>query len=101
MIMTKQDFLISSGLEGQTLEFWLEQRWIIPQEVSGDLNFSDRDIARARLIEDLIRKFGVNHEGVDVILHLMDQVHGLRRALSQLREEEHQGAAAKNVRDLG
>jgi len=37
------------------------------------------------LIRDLKADFGVNDEGVDVILHLVDQLHGLRRALEQLR----------------
>jgi chaperone modulatory protein CbpM len=34
MIMNKQDFLTRSGLQVQTLEFWLEQRWLIPEETS-------------------------------------------------------------------
>jgi chaperone modulatory protein CbpM len=51
------------------------------------MNFSDIDVARARLIQDLKSDFGVNDEGVDVVLHLMDQLHGLRRALAQLHME--------------
>jgi chaperone modulatory protein CbpM len=82
--MNKQEFLTCSGLQVQTLNFWLEQRWLIPEETSAGVNFSDTDIARARLIEDLKTNFGVNDEGVDVILHLIDQLHGLRRALAQL-----------------
>jgi chaperone modulatory protein CbpM len=87
MIMNKQDFLTCSGLQVQTLEFWLEQRWLIPEETSAGMNFSDIDVARARLIQDLKSDFGVNDEGVDVVLHLMDQLHGLRRALAQLHME--------------
>jgi chaperone modulatory protein CbpM len=44
------------------------------------------DIARACLIRDLKTDFGVNDEGIDVILHLVDQLHGLRRTLEQLRK---------------
>jgi chaperone modulatory protein CbpM len=87
MIMNKQDFLTRSGLQVQTLEFWLEQRWLIPEETSAGMNFSDIDVARARLIQDLKSDFGVNDEGVDVVLHLMDKLHGLRRALAQLHKE--------------
>jgi chaperone modulatory protein CbpM len=87
MIMNKQDFLTRSGLQVQTLEFWLEQRWLIPEETFAGMNFSDIDVARARLIQDLKSDFGVNDEGVDVVLHLMDQLHGLRRALAQLHME--------------
>jgi chaperone modulatory protein CbpM len=87
MTLSKQEFLTSSGLEVQTLEFWLEQQWLIPEETSGGIRFSDGDIARARLIQDLKGDFGVNDEGVDVILHLVDQLHGLRRVLRQLHAE--------------
>jgi chaperone modulatory protein CbpM len=87
MIMNKQEFLTCSGLQVQTLEFWLEQRWLIPQETSAGMTFSDMDVARVRLIQDLKTDFGVNDEGVDVILHLVDQLHGLRRALAQLHKD--------------
>jgi len=85
--MNKQEFLTCSGLHVQTLEFWLEQRWLIPQETSAGITFSEMDVARARLIQDLKSDFGVNDEGVDVILHLVDQLHGLRRALARLHKD--------------
>jgi chaperone modulatory protein CbpM len=85
MTMSKQDFLTASGIQVQTLEVWLEQQWIIPDEADGGANFSDRDVARAHLIQDLKGDFGVNNEGVDVILHLVDQLHGLRRAMAALQ----------------
>jgi chaperone modulatory protein CbpM len=84
MIMNRQEFLSSAGLQMQTLEVWLEQRWLIPAQTSAGANFSDIDVARAHLIRDLKADFGVNDEGVDVILHLVDQIHGLRRVLEQL-----------------
>jgi chaperone modulatory protein CbpM len=84
MIMNKQEFLTSAGLQVQTLEFWVDQRWLIPDQSSAEMTFSDADVARARLIHDLKGDFGVNDEGVDVILHLVDQLHGLRSAFEQL-----------------
>ncbi|MDQ0469919.1 chaperone modulatory protein CbpM [Labrys wisconsinensis] len=87
MTMDKQEFLASSGLEVQTLEFWIEQRWLIPEETAVGMRFSDVDMARARLIRELRHDFGANDAGIDVILHLMDQLHGMRRALAQLRGE--------------
>ena len=86
MIMTKQEFLISANLREQTLEFWLEQRWLIPHETEPEIRFSDCDVARAALIRELQRDFGVNDAGIELILHLMDQLHGTRQALSLLRE---------------
>jgi chaperone modulatory protein CbpM len=87
MIVNKQEFLTHTGIPTQTLDLWLEQRWLIPDQTSAEMNFSDMDIARARLIRDLKTDFGVNDEGIDVILHLVDQLHGLRRALEQLHKE--------------
>jgi chaperone modulatory protein CbpM len=84
MIMSKHAFLTSSGVEAQMLEFWIEQHWLIPAQTDAELSFSDTDVARAHLIRDLKSDFGVNDEGVDIILHLIDQLHGLRRALDQL-----------------
>jgi chaperone modulatory protein CbpM len=82
--MTKKEFMTSAGLDVQTLEFWIEQQWLIPAQSSADVSFSDRDVARAHLIRDLKGDFGVNDEGVDIILHLVDQLHGLRRAFEGL-----------------
>jgi chaperone modulatory protein CbpM len=87
MIMSKQEFLTSAGLQVQTLEFWLDQRWLIPDQTSAEMTFSDADVARANLILDLKSDFGVNDEGVDVILHLVDQLHGLRGAFAQLHRD--------------
>lgn len=85
MTLSKQQFLSTSGLLVQTLEFWLEQRWLIPTEINSTAQFSEGDLARARLIRDLQRDLGVNDEGIDVVLHLIDQLHGVRRALELLR----------------
>jgi chaperone modulatory protein CbpM len=87
MSMNKQEFLTCSGLQVQTLEFWLEQRWLMPQQTSVGMTFSEMDVARAHLVRDLKADFGVNDEGVDVILHLVDQLNGLRRALAQLHKD--------------
>jgi chaperone modulatory protein CbpM len=84
MIMNRQEFLTSAGLQVQTLEFWLDQQWLIPDQTSDEMMFSDMDVARAHLIHDLKGDLGVNDEGVDVILHLVDQIHGLRGAFEQL-----------------
>ncbi len=34
---------------------------------------------------------GVNDEGLDVILHLIDQMHGLRRALAEALANSREG----------
>ena len=87
MIMNEEEFLAHAGLKTQTLKLWLEQHWLIPERTSAGTHFSDMDVARARLIGELQTNFAVNEEGVDIILHLLDQLHGLRRALDQLHKD--------------
>ena len=55
-----------------------------PERTADDLAFSEADMARARLIRDLMDDMGVNAEGVGVALHLLDQIHGLRRAMAEV-----------------
>ncbi|MGH8113311.1 MAG: chaperone modulator CbpM [Rhodanobacteraceae bacterium] len=88
MSMDKREFVTHCGVEVQALEVWLEQQWIVPEATPAGPAFSDVDAARVRLIQDLSGELGVNGAGVDVILHLVDQLHGLRRALAALRESD-------------
>ena len=79
MIISKRDFLDRARLDPETLEVWIEEEWLVPGGTATDLAFSDADLARAQLIRDLMQDLGVNDEGVGVILHLLDQMHGERR----------------------
>ena len=85
MKISKQEFLTRSGLGQETLVSWLEEQWLIPSESSVEMSFSDIDIARAQLIRDLQEIMGVNDEGVGVILHLVDQLYGMRQTLMALQ----------------
>jgi chaperone modulatory protein CbpM len=84
MMISKQEFLVRAQLERETLEAWIQEEWLIPGQSTGELTFSDADVARAQLIRDLKNDLGVNDEGVGVILGLVDQVHGLRRVLTEM-----------------
>ncbi|MCS4096651.1 hypothetical protein [Rhizobium sp. BK176] len=48
--------------------------------------FKDVDVARAELIADLTNEMGINDEGIDVVLDLLDQLHSLRFACNNLIE---------------
>jgi chaperone modulatory protein CbpM len=87
MAMSKDEFLRTSGLKVRVLELWIEQEWLLPERTPSGLSFSEIDVARARLIGELQSGIGANEAGIDVILHLMDQLHGMRRALAELRRE--------------
>ncbi len=83
-----QAFLDESTIELHVLEQWIERRWIVPSAGTAlRVGLSDLDAARAVFIRDLRADFGVNDEGVDIVLHLVDQLHGLRRMLGELRVE--------------
>ena len=84
MIYKRTEFMREIGLDDDTLEFWLTEEWIIPAQADQDVAFSEADLARARLIRELAGDMGVNHQGIGVALHLLDQVHSLRKALSGL-----------------
>lgn len=87
MAMTREEFLKTSGLKVTVLELWIEQEWLVPETTPAGPRFREIDVARARLIGELQSRIGANEAGIDVILHLMDQLHGMRRALAELRRE--------------
>ena len=91
-MITEREFLERTHLDSGTLEIWICESWICPDCTAPERTFTDMDLARANLIRDLKMNMGVNDEGLDVILHLIDQMHGLRRALAdalaRLRERE-------------
>ncbi len=82
--MDDREFRLSLKIEVTELDLWLEQGWLLPETAQGGRQFRDADIARARLILDLTRNMGVNEAGVDVVMDLIDQMHGLRGTMRQL-----------------
>lgn len=85
-MMAVDEFVVKIRIERRIVEHWVAAGWLVPQR-DPDLAFSEVDLARAQLIRDLKEDFGVNDEGVSLILHLLDQVHGLRRSMRELLEE--------------
>lgn len=84
--MTRTELVAYLDLETHTLDVWLTREWLLPEQRDAEPTFSPTDLARARLIRQLTADMGVNDEGIDVILHLLDQLHGVRRAFADLRE---------------
>ena len=77
---------ISQALRGDPL------RTLVKIENLDGYVVSETDLARGFLIRDLTEGLGVNAEGVGVALHLVDQMYGLRRALSEvLKSRDEQG----------
>ena len=86
MKISREQFLSLSGMADEMLNAWIEEEWLIPSGSSPEPSFSEIDIARARFIRELRVDFGVNDEGVGVILNLVDQLYGMRRTLKDLRQ---------------
>ncbi|NUS70395.1 MAG: MerR family transcriptional regulator [Ensifer adhaerens] len=82
--MNDREFCEHLDIEVKVLRIWVEQRWLMPQEADAGWLFEDADLARARLIQDLTGPMGVNDNGVDVAMQLLDQVHSLRGRLAVL-----------------
>jgi chaperone modulatory protein CbpM len=84
--MNDLEFRHSLKIDVTILDVWVEQGWLVPDRTDRGLDFRDADVARGRLILDLIETMGVNEAGVDVVMDLVDQVHGLRGTLRDLME---------------
>ena len=82
--MDRREFLIRARIESDAIDLWVDEGWLAPSRATGKWTFSEIDLARTRLIQDLTGDLGVNDEGIPIILGLIDQLHGLRRALGDL-----------------
>ena len=82
--MDRREFLIRARIESDAIDLWVDEGWLAPSRPTGKWTFSEIDLARTRLIQDLTRDLGVNDEGIPIILSLVDQLLGLRRALGGL-----------------
>jgi chaperone modulatory protein CbpM len=90
-MITEREFLERARLDRGTLTIWIEEEWLIPSQTAHELAFTEMDLARANLIHDLKDKMGVNDEGLGLILHLLDQMHALRRALADTLKSAREG----------
>lgn len=92
-----QEAAIETGVDERALLIWVQNEWIIPAHLleDEDLNsqnpyqceFDEEDLARVRLIRTLQAEFGVNDNSIDIILHLLDQVHHLQQRVRKLERQ--------------
>lgn len=80
-MLKPREFLDEADLDEATLEVWLTSGWIVCDGEGKKREFADIDVARAHLIHDLRNRLAVNDEAISVVLGLVDQIHGLRRAM--------------------
>jgi chaperone modulatory protein CbpM len=85
MSLSEKDVVDALGqISAARLRTWIRRGWIQPGRQGRRVVFTEIDVARARLVSHLTERLKVSDDEVPVILSLMDQVYGLRRALRTL-----------------
>lgn len=86
MIGEKEFLRAVAGVRRDRLYIWIERGWLSPGRGEGGWIFREIDVARARLIRELSEDLEIGEDALDVVLPLLDQVHGLRRELRRIAD---------------
>jgi chaperone modulatory protein CbpM len=70
----------------ETLYLWIERGWLAPELGKAGFRFREIDVARVRLIREFRTELELDADALDVILPLLDQVHGLRDRVRRLAD---------------
>jgi len=76
------------GMHPQTLRIYEQKGLVRPQRTAGNTRlYSDADVDRLRLIQQLTTEVGLNLAGVEQVLHLQDELDRMRRRLERMEQE--------------
>ncbi len=78
------DVLHELDLPASQLSGWIDNNWVLPDDHGAGFVFSEEDIARVRMLKELIVDIGANEAAIPVILRAMDQVYDLRKMIDRL-----------------
>ena len=74
------------GMHEQSLRMYERRGLIAPQRSAGNIRrFSEADVERIRFIKRLVDDLGVNLAGVEVIMHMRQQLLDVQEELDLLR----------------
>lgn len=76
------------GVKKEIIIRFIEEEWIHPADCEHD-DLDEEDLARIRLIRELREDFGVNDEGLSIILNLIDQLNRLHLEIGKLHLKNH------------
>ncbi|TMK32142.1 MAG: MerR family transcriptional regulator [Actinobacteria bacterium] len=77
-----------AGVHPQTLRIYERKGLLSPKRTSGNTRrYSERDIARLQVIQQLTQGLGINLAGVKMIMELETQLEELRRRAVELESE--------------
>jgi len=71
----------------QTLRIYERKGLINPARVHNRRRYSEADIERCRLIQELTQEMGVNLAGVKMIMDMRNRIEGMRARMQSLEEE--------------
>ena len=84
-----------AGVHPQTLRTYERKGLVTPKRTAGGTRrYSERDVSRVQLIQQLTQVEGINLAGVLRILELEDQIERLERQLERSRRETERVRAA-------
>ena len=76
------------GMHPQTLRIYESKGLIRPKRTAGNTRlYSEADIERLRLIQQLTNDLGLNLAGVEQVMQLQDEVQRMRRTLDRMERE--------------
>jgi MerR family transcriptional regulator/heat shock protein HspR len=76
------------GMHPQTLRIYESKGLIRPKRTAGNTRlYSELDIERLQLIQQLTNDLGLNLAGVEQVLELQDEVQRMRRTLDRMERE--------------
>ncbi len=76
------------GMHPQTLRIYEQRGLVRPQRTAGNTRlYSDADVARLRLIQQLTSEVGLNLAGVERVLHMEDELGRMRRRIERMEHE--------------
>jgi MerR family transcriptional regulator/heat shock protein HspR len=79
------------GMHPQTLRIYEARGLIRPKRTAGNTRlYSEADLDRLRLIQQLTNEFGLNLAGVEQVLRLRDEVRHMRGQLDRMERQMHE-----------
>ena len=76
------------GMHPQTLRIYEQKGLVRPKRTAGNTRlYSDADVARLRLIQQLTTEVGLNLAGAERVLLLEDELERMRRRLARMEQE--------------
>ena len=76
------------GMHPQTLRIYEQKGLVQPKRTAGNTRlYSELDIERLRLIQQLTTEIGLNLAGVEQVMHLQDELMKMRARIDRMEQE--------------